>query len=364
VNTSTRTIATVIVTVAIGGTACRVASSYAQLEADNPIRPTAPPPYGMEDFFADAAPPPPARVRLGRWLFFDKRLSVDNTVACATCHRPEYAFSDIQSVSSGVGGQRGRRKTPSLMNLASRTILIPSEDRGPAFFWDGRATSLETQVLMPIRDSKEMGLDHPAMISRLSEISGYARYFGEAFGSPAITTDAVATALADYVRTRMSGNSPYDRWAYGNEPKAISAQAQLGYDLFSFKARCGTCHAGFNFSDGHFYNLGVGWRAADGTFADEGRRAVTGAPEDTGKFKVPGLRDVAKRPPYMHDGSLRTLRDVVEFYNRSGIPNPWQTQRLRRPFDLSSEEIDALVAFLQTLDGEGFADPGPKLFPR
>jgi cytochrome c peroxidase len=209
-----------------------------------------------------------------------------------------------------------------------------------------------------------MGLEHPAMVSRLSGISGYGQYFLEAFGSRRITENAVAAALADYVRSRMSGNAPFDRWEFGKNPGAISTQARLGYDLFSFKGRCGMCHAGFNFSDGEFHNLGVGWNPTQRAFADEGRRTVTYAPNDTGKFKTPGLRDVERRPPYMHDGSLRTLRDVVEFYNRGGTRNPWQTARLRRPLELTSEEVDALVTFLRTLNGEGYQDGGPLLFPQ
>ena len=148
----------------------------------------------------------------------------------------------------------------------------------------------------------------------------------------------MAAALADYLRTRRSGNSPYDRGAYGEDPQAISTLAQRGADLFSFKARCGVCHAGFNFSDGLFYNLGIGWNAAEATFSDAGRRTVTNQGGDIGKFKTPALRDVERRAPYMHDGSRATLRDVVEFYNRGGIQNPWLTQRLRRPLELTTEE--------------------------
>jgi cytochrome c peroxidase len=355
----------VLMTVAMTlGSACRTTPAGVQLETDNPLRQNEPPPYGMEEFFADAPRPVPERVRLGRWLFFDRRLSADGSVSCATCHRPEYGFSEPLPVPSGIGQQRGRRKTPSIVNLASRTVLIPAEDRGPMFFWDGRATSLERQVLMPISDPKEMGMDHSEMISRLSTLPDYRRYFFQAFASEAITGEVVAVALSEYVRTRMSGNAPFDRWEYGKNPKAISVEARLGYDVFSFKGRCGMCHAGFNFSDGLFHNLGVGWDRVEETFEDEGRREVTGAPEDTGKFKTPGLRDVEKRPPYMHDGSLRTLRDVVEFYNQGGIKNPWQTPRLRRPLELTSEEVEALVAFLRTLNGEGYDDSGPKFFPQ
>jgi cytochrome c peroxidase len=338
----------------------------AQLNDDNPIRPNAPPPYGMEEFFAEATQQPqPARVRLGRWLFYDQRLSSDQTISCATCHRPDYAFSDPNPVAIGVGGQRGRRRTPSIINLAARTVLPGSAatDPGPTFFWDGRATSLEAQVLMPIQDPREMGMEHPAMVSRLAGIPGYQHYFREAFDSDAITPERVASALADFVRTRVSGNAPYDNWAYGRNGRAMSAKAQLGLDIFSLKGRCTVCHVGFNFSDGMFWNLGVGWNPQTQSFADEGRAAVSHRPGDRGKFKTPGLRDVARRPPYMHDGSLATLRDVVDFYNRGGIENPLRSQRIR-PLALTPEEADALVAFLEALNGEGFEDRPPRYFPR
>jgi cytochrome c peroxidase len=292
-------------------------------------------------------------------------LSADNTVSCGTCHRPEFAFSDRTPVSTGIGGRLGRRKPPSIVNLAARTVLPDSveSERGPTFFWDGRATSLEAQVLMPIADPKEMGLDHQTMTVRLSAIGGYRRYFEEAFGSGEITRDRVAVALADYVRTRMSGNAPYDRWKWGRDGRGMSEQARLGSDIFNFKGRCAMCHAGFNFSDGRFHNLGAGWDPASQTFADDGRALVTGKARDRGAFKTPGLRDVSKHPPYMHDGSLATLRDVVEFYNRGGIPNPTRSGRLS-PLRLSPEEVDAVVAFLHSLEGEGYQDRSPTFFPR
>lgn len=320
----------------------------------------------MEEFFDEAPQKPvPRRVRLGRWLFYDRRLSVDGTVSCATCHRPEFAFSEPTPVSTGVGGQRGRRKAPSLINLAARTTLpdTPETERAHAFFWDGRATGLETQVLMPIADATEMGLEHGAMVTRLSAIPAYGPYFRDAFGSAAVTQERVAMALADYVRMRRSGNAPYDRWRYKRDMRAVSAPAKLGHDIFFFKGRCSMCHGGFNFSDGRYHNLGVGWDSGTGTFNDEGRWAVTGLPRDRGAFKTPGLREVSKHAPYMHDGSLATLRDVVEFYNRGGIANPSRSGRLAR-LGLSSREVDALVSFLQTLDGEGYQDRAPRLFPQ
>lgn len=358
--TSTRTAIVVILGLFAG---CASGPGPAELDADNPVLANAAPPFGMEEFFAGTPPPSPERVRLGRWLFYDQRLSADQTVSCATCHRPEHAFSEPLAVPTGVGGQRGRRKTPSIINLRARTMLMAEGDPGPTFFWDGRATSLEQQVLMPIADPAEMGFEHPAMINRLSNIQGYRKYFVEAFGANTITADHVASALAEFVRTRVSGNAPYDRWAYGKEGRAMSVQAQQGSDIFFFKGRCGVCHAGFNFSDGLFHNLGIGWNPETKSFSDEGRMAVSHSQADAGRFKTPGLRDVAKHAPYMHDGSLATLRDVVEFYNRGGNPNPWRSQRLG-PLGLTQEEVDAVVAFLHALDGEGYQDRAPRHFPQ
>ena len=343
---------------------CGGAPTPAQLDADNPIGIT-PPPYGMEEFFAAAShQPDPARARLGRWLFYDPRLSADRTTSCATCHRPEFAFSEPRALPIGIGGQLGRRKTPSLVNLAARTVLPGTErDPGETFFWDGRAASLEAQVLVPIADPREMGMSHPAMLGRIAEIAGYHPYFKEAFGSPDIKLDRVAAALADFVRTRKSGNAPYDRWAYGRDRRALSPEAQRGSEMFFFNGSCATCHAGFNFSDGLFHNIGIGWNAQTGAFADEGRLAVSHDARDRGAFKTPGLREVEKHPPYMHDGSLATLRDVVEFYNRGGNRNPGLSGRIR-PLGLSATDLDALVVFLRSLNGEGYQDRPPRYFPQ
>lgn len=344
---------------------CSRSPTPAQLEADNPIAANTPAPFGMDAFFASSPLPDPARTRLGRWLFYDTRLSADQSVSCASCHKPEFAFSETTATPTGIGGQRGTRKTPSLINLAARTVQPDGlPDPGPSFFWDGRAPTLEAQALVPIANPREMGLPHDQLVSRLSALTGYRRYFAEAFGSPDITPDRIATALSDYVRTRRSGNSPYDRWSSGGDPKALSPQAQRGSDVFFFKGRCASCHAGFNFSDGRFYNLGVGWNETTRAFADEGRFAVSHDPADLGRFKTPGLRDVAKHPPYMHDGSLATLKDVVEFYNRGGTANPTLSGRMRPAPTLSAEEMDALVEFLNALSGEGYSDHPPRWFPR
>lgn len=308
----------------------------------------------MEDYFDQVKPPAPARARLGRWLFYDTRLSADNTIACASCHRPEYAFSEPTPVSTGIHGQKGGRKAPSFINQA---VTL-----SPAFFWDGRAASLEEQALGPIANPIEMGNTHAGMEQSLTRVAGYAPYFKEAFGTEAITKERVAQAIADYERTRVSGNSPYDRWRFKREQNAVPAAAKRGHDLFFDSAGCVQCHVGSNFTDGKFHNLGVGWDPRTKTFKDEGRFAISKDPIDHGAFKTPGLRDVAKRAPYMHDGSIATLHDVVTLYNDGGVKNPWLTVRVK-PLRLSDADIGAIVAFLESLSGEGYQDAPPRSFP-
>jgi cytochrome c peroxidase len=304
-------------------------------------------------------------VRLGRWLFFDRRLSRDGTIACASCHQPEFAFSQPTPVATGVGGRRGRRKVPPIINLA--VTFPPTNFRtGPqsAFFWDGRTTSLEEQALEPIANPDEMGSAHSEMVRTLSGIMSYRPYFREAFGDTAITKERVAQALAAYERTRMSGNSAFDRWRSGDD-NAVSDRAKQGFAVFQGSGQCFHCHGGPLFTRAQFHNIGIGWDPVTQTFADEGRHAVTkGTVFEAwpGTFKVPTLREVARRAPYMHDGSLRTLREVVEYYNRGANPNPYLSAFIR-PIGLTNTEIDALVAFLESLNGEGWQDTGPSRFP-
>jgi cytochrome c peroxidase len=326
-------------------------------EADNPVRPLAPPPLGMDIYFEELkTPPDPKSVRLGRWLFYDTRLSGDNTVSCATCHKPEHAFSEVTPVSAGIKGQKGSRKAPTFINQA---VTLQ-----PHFFWDGRAGSLEDQALGPIANPIEMGNTHESMIETLSGVPGYKPYFKEVFGTDEITKQRVAKAIADYERTRVSGNSPYDRWRNKRDPSVVSAAARRGHDLFFDKAGCSGCHLGSNFTDSAFHNLGVGWNPATRGFADDGRFIVTKDPRDRGAFKTPTLREVTRHAPYMHDGSIATLREVVEFYNRGGNANPWLDPKMKLRDRLTDEEIDAVVAFMQSLEGEGYQDTPPKHFPQ
>ena len=325
-------------------------------EADNPLKPLPKPPLGIDRSLDELKDPPtPETVRLGRWLFFDKRLSLDNSISCATCHRPENGFSEPTPVSTGIHGKAGTRKAPPVLNLAW-TIY-------PNFFWDGRASTLEEQALGPVANPIEMGSTHDSMITTLSGVKAYAPYFKAAFGDDRVTKDRIARAIADYERTLFSGNSPWDRWQAGDKT-AVSEQVKKGHELFFFgKAACNQCHLGQNFTDSSFHNLGVGWDERTKTFKDEGRSAVSKKDEDRGAFKTPTIREVAKRAPYMHDGSHKTLREVVEFYNKGGERNPHLSSKMK-PLGLTSEEVDALVAFMEALSGEGHQDPGPKEFPK
>jgi cytochrome c peroxidase len=325
-------------------------------EAENPVLSLPEAPLGAEiDLAALPDPPTPERVRLGRWLFYDTRLSADDSVACATCHQPEYAFSEPTPVSTGIAGQRGNRKAPSFINQADTLY--------PHFFWDGRAASLEEQALGPIANPIEMGTTPEAMAEKLSAIPGYAPYFEQAFGTEGITAERVATAIVSYERTRMSGNSPWDRWRYDRDEAAVSDAVKQGHELFFGKAGCRPCHAGNNFTDSNFHNLGVGWNSETMRFDDDGRFTVTQDPADVGRFKTPALREVTRHPPYMHNGSVATLREAVEHYNRGGVPNPNLDVRVA-PLGLSEQEVEALLAFLESLEGEGYLDTPPRAFPQ
>jgi cytochrome c peroxidase len=339
-------------------------------ESSNPLIPIPDPPLGIgtDEIYAKLTdfpdPPTPERVRLGRWLFYDTRLSADNTVSCATCHRPENAFSEPTPVSTGIDGQKGGRKAPSFTNQAWTLF--------PHFFWDGRSHSLEDQAGGPMINPIEMGTQtHDEVVERLGGIEGYAQYFEEAYGSQEVTIERVTKAIADYERTRMSGNSPWDQWRKSQytegEESVVSDEVKLGNDLFFGRARCNNCHLGQNFTDSDFHNLGVGWDPDTQTLNDDGRYAVTKEEKDRGAFKTPSLRDISKHAPFMHDGSFATLKEVVEHYNIGGTPNPYLDDKVdfekSDKLDLSEEEINALVKFMEALDGQGYQDTIPEAFP-
>jgi cytochrome c peroxidase len=333
----------------------------ASWERDNPIRPLPRPPLGVQADFSKVPWVTPEKARLGRWLFYDARLSKDESISCASCHRPENAFSEPTPHSKGVGGQEGKRKAPTVINTAFPFY--------PVYFWDGRAGSLAEQAKGPIANPIEMASTHDACCGRVAGIPGYKKYFQEAFGDGRVTIDRIAEAIASYEATRLSGNSPWDRWKAGDE-SAVSAEVKKGDELFFGKARCAQCHVGWNFTDSKFHNLGVGiiegapnGAGVEAIFADVGRYAVTKNEEDLGAFKTPTLREVNKHAPYMHDGSIATLREVVEHYDKGGTPNPHLDPKMKK-LGLTPDEIDALVAFMKALDGEGWQDTPPASFPQ
>lgn len=252
------------------------------------------------------------KIALGRRLFHDPRLSRPGTVACASCHDPARAFTDGRPVAIGAFGRAGRRNAPALVNRAW----------GRSFFWDGRVATLEEQVLKPIEDASEMDL--PA---------------AEAARRVGLSRDELSRALASYVRSILSGNSPYDRYING-ERAALSAEEQAGLQIFRGKGNCTACHVGPTLTDERVHNTGVAWQ--DLQLTDPGA--------GNGAFKTPTLREIARTAPYMHDGSFARLEEVIDYYDRGGNPNPFLDPELR-PLHLTAAERPALVAFLRSLNG-------------
>jgi cytochrome c peroxidase len=290
-------------------------------------------------YIPDNNPLTQAKIELGRTLYYDPRLSKDGTISCASCHDPDKGFSDGRPVSTGIGRQTGGRNAPTVMNR-----LFSKEQ-----FWDGRAGDLEEQALGPVQNPIEMGHTLPGMIANLENIQAYAPEFQAAFGSPGITGDRVGQAIASYERTVLAGNSSFDRYQAGQK-NAMSESAVRGMAIFNEpqKGNCVTCHAGFNFTDESYHNLGVGMSKP---IPDWGRFSVTKAEFDRGAFKTPTLRNVTQSSPYMHDGSEVTLLDTVNFYDRGGNKNQWLSKEIK-PLGLSDQDKADLVAFLEALTGE------------
>lgn len=271
------------------------------------------------------------KIELGRMLYFDGRLSSDNQVSCASCHDPQKGWSNGAAVATGVGGQKGGRSAPTILNAGYSRFQ----------FWDGRAEYLEGQALGPIQNPIEMNLTLDEVVAKLSAIEGYQTAFGKAFPD-GVTAENIGKAIAAFERTVLSGDAPYDRFKAG-DAGALSEPAQRGMKLFFGKANCSGCHSGPNFTDGGFHNLGVSIQADN---PDLGRFVVTKLAGDKGAFRTPTLRDIARSAPYMHDGTLATLEDVVAYYNKGGQANPQLDEEIF-PLKLSDEEQAALVAFLR-----------------
>ena len=274
------------------------------------------------------------RVRLGRQLFFDTILSADQSVACASCHSPEHGFAGAGERPRGIRGQQTQRKAPSLLNRAY----------GSTFFWDGRAKSLEEQALRPIEDPTEMGSKLPEVLKRLEQHADYKVKFEQAF-SDGVTAANLSKALASFERVLLRGDSPVDRFREKGQRSAMTALELHGQWIYESKGGCWKCHSGHNFTDEQFHNTGVSWGKEP---LDLGRFSITKQEADRGKFKTPTLRGVVLTAPYMHDGSMKTLDEVVEFYSKGGGKNS-NLDPLLVPLNLSKEEQQALVAFLKAL---------------
>jgi len=317
------------------------------LAAEEGAKPAAPPitethALWMGPVKLGVLPPPPIppdnpqttrKILLGKQLYFDTRLSQDNTISCATCHSPTMGWSDEGPTSKGIGNQMGGRRSPPASNSAYN----------PLQFWDGRSPSLEDQAKGPIQNPIEMGNTHQVMIRTVNDIPGYVEEFKTVFGTGPITVDQVAQAIAAFERTIVTTDSPFDRFMKGDET-ALTCLERKGLEIFNGKGRCSCCHWGPNFSDGRFHNLGA---HNDMGKPDNGRYDVTKNPKDMGAFKTPTMRDVGLRAPYLHMGNEKTIEDVIVFYNKGGGVKDPNMDRMMIPLGLSKGEIDALVAFLK-----------------
>jgi len=310
-----------------------------------------PPPPGLPPIpWPEDNPYSPARAELGKLLFFDGRLSANGVVSCAFCHEPDHAFAGSTPLSKGVTGKPRVRHVPTLVNRAW----------GKSQFWDGRTPTLESQVIFPVTDPDEMGMTAESVVERIRGIKGYAPLFAAAFGDSTISFERIAKAIATFQRTIVSGNSPYDRYLAGDK-SALTKQQKDGLYFFNKKGECAECHSGPNFTDEKFANIGIGM---DEARPDPGREAVTKKRGDVGKFKVPTLRDLGRQAPYMHDGSVKTLGEVLDIYSKGGLPNPHLDTRLT-PFYLDEQTKQDLLAFLDSLNGEGWQRiTPPTAFPQ
>lgn len=334
-------------------------------------------PLGIDDYHLKIPEDNPmtlAKVELGRQLYFDPRLSQDGTVSCATCHHPEKGWTDQAPVSTGIRGQKGGRSAPTVFNRA----LTEHQ------FWDGRAASLEEQALGPVGNPIEMGFSVEKAVERLKKIPGYVEQFQSVFKKEPNGPD-MAKAIAAFERTVLVGGAPNDYFEKAEpyldeetleplppdedeEPEdtqrresimaawkanRMSPAAQRGREIYFNKGQCSLCHFGPNLADEQYHNIGVGMDKKD---FDKGREDFTKKEEDRGAFKTPMLRNLKSTAPYMHDGSQKTLLEVVQFYNQGGHKNPWLSSKIK-PLGLTEEEMKDLVVFLE----EGLTGPEPKI---
>jgi cytochrome c peroxidase len=324
---------------------------YRRAEQARPVRPIGKPqtiatPLGLPPVPVPADNPLTVEtVALGKRLYFDKAVSIDNSVSCATCHDPGHGFAYAGDVSTGVRGKRGTRNSPTIINAAYYTTQ----------FWDGRENTLEKQAEGPVQNPVEMAHSLAGVVARLTNDPSYVTAFERAYGAGSVTFDKVEKSIAAYEREVVAGDSPFDRWYFGGDQHAVDRSVKRGYEIFRRvdKGNCASCHAIAEhtalFTDNEFHNIGVGVR--NGAQTDLGRYEVTHTDRDRGAFKTPSLRNIAETAPYMHDGSLDTLAQVIDFYAAGGNANPWLDSKIRMVHLTTREKAD-LLAFLKSLSGE------------
>lgn len=292
-------------------------------------------------------PPTVETIALGERLYFSTDLSLDGSISCASCHNPRSGFADGRSVSTGVGGKTGARNAPTVLNAAYNSLQ----------FWDGRADSLESQASGPMFNPVEMAHTLEGVERKCSDDPELQSLVERAFGPGPVTMDKVTKAIASFERTLVSGNSPFDRYFYGGEKSALSASARRGFEIFRDKKKgnCAVCHTVDEkfalFSDGKFHNLGVGMNV-EGELTDLGRYLQTKQEVDRGAFRTPTLRNISLTAPYMHDGSLKTLKEVVDFYVGGGNSNPFLDKEIKSLDHLTKQERADLASFLESLTGD------------
>ncbi|MBN2328934.1 MAG: c-type cytochrome [Candidatus Omnitrophica bacterium] len=306
------------------------------------------PPLGLPPVpIPDDNPMTVEKVELGKMLYFDKRLSKDKTLSCATCHIPEHGYAEPRETSLGIKSQLGPINAPPVINSAYATSM----------FWDGRMKTLEQQAAGPVDNPIEMGHDIEEVAKEINAIPEYQKRFEDVFGQPA-DKDTITKAIAAFERTLLAGNSPFDRYQNGDE-NAISAEAKEGWQLFQQKL-CATCHQPPVFSNWGFYNAGV--EVVDGKIPD-GRFIFTKSPTDKGSYRVPHLRNLKNTSPYLHDGSAKTIEEAVRFMAKGGIDNANLNPLFRaiKAQKITDDQIKKITAFLESLTGEYPIIEEPKL---
>lgn len=300
-------------------------AGYAAVNKEEYRRPTHIPfpqhnPYSLE------------KAALGKMLFFDPRLSRNRDMSCATCHNPSFGWEDATRTSISAQNSKLDRHSPTIINAAW----------GDTFFWDGRAGSLEEQAQGPIESEVEMNLPIEEAVRRLSKVPRYRDWFKKVFGAEGISPKTITHAIATYERTIVSGQAPFDNWING-DADALSLSAQRGFEIFTGRAQCASCHTGWNFTDLQFHDIGL-------SASDQGRFVISGKQQDQFAFKTPSLRNIGQRAPFMHDGRFEDLKTVIRHYIGGGIPRASLSEKMS-PTPLSEQDVEDIEQFLLSLTG-------------